>query len=322
IYGVQPSSLFNEPQKTQKRKGFFDRMSFRGETEIPKEVKESVGPCLVELRKIGRLQKDLGLHTFDHKEIFDGDIGSLPTLAVKRRVAKEAAKKLRTHFSIREDENIDIANFIVNQLNIPVVGKDLGSGTWGIYSKDIFQNPLIIYSDSHAYQGRKRFSIAHELGHFIFHNNHFEIDNDNTSRKDDNERVADAFAQELLVSTIEFRKVFDDFKLSLASEINPYYVALLANHFQVSFLMITFTLKDLGKISDTLYKKLSDFCRHDLGGKAESLGYNTEDAFIPPLSLRDRVKNLALVAKNKNLIGSDEFSKLTGIAQSDLNKVI
>ena len=42
IYGVQPSSLFNEPQKTQKRKGFFDRMSFRGETEIPKEVKESV----------------------------------------------------------------------------------------------------------------------------------------------------------------------------------------------------------------------------------------------------------------------------------------
>lgn len=75
---------------------------------------------------------------------------------------------------------------------------------------------LIVYNSAVRSEGRKRFTIAHEFGHYILHRHdrdRFECSDDDSETGDGNERdietEADTFASTLLMPLDDFRKQVD-----------------------------------------------------------------------------------------------------------------
>lgn len=75
---------------------------------------------------------------------------------------------------------------------------------------------LIVYNSAVRFEGRKRFTIAHEFGHYILHRHsqdRFECGDDDIETGDGNERdietEADKFASTLLMPLDDFRKQVD-----------------------------------------------------------------------------------------------------------------
>lgn len=321
IYEVSPGSLFVEERPLNKKKGFFDRVSYRSEeTQISDDLKERLLPFLKDLRRVGSLQKKLERIPFDHKEINkDGLDESLP-LNRQKEIAKGFAQSLRKRLSLDEEDELDVVDLISNKLNIPILGTDLGESMWGFYSKDVYGFPLIVINVNNKFEGRKRFTLAHELGHYFLHNEFLEIDTD--GEKSSGERVVDAFAQELLVPSNYFRKYYDEIGFSLLDKIKPSHVAMLASKFKVSFLMIVYILADTKKITWDDYRKLDQYCKEKLEIEKDDIGYMTPDYVVRIKSLRSKLMDLALEAKAKKVIGLDELSKLTEMDLEELAKVL
>ena len=322
IYEVSPASLFKEKKEFRRKKGFFDRISYRSEeNDIPESLKQEMLPYLKDLRRIGSLQKKLDQLPFDYKEIYKVEINRNLSQKKQKEIAKALARNLRKKLEIDEHDEIDIVDIILNHLNIPILGIDMGETMWGFYSKDIYSFPLIVFNSNNKFEGRKRFTLAHELGHYFLHNDYFEIDLDG-GKRDDSEYVVDAFAQELLVPEAFFRKSFDEMGLSLVKDIKPFHIAMLANKFKVSFLMITYLLADLGKITWPKYRTLKDYCLNKLEDEKEDIGYTDSDYAVEVKPLKYKLRKLALKAKVTKLIGEDELSKLTGMSIEEIARVL
>lgn len=321
IYEVAPSSLFVETKSLNKRKGFFDRVSYRSEeSEIPFELQEKLKPALKSLRRIGGLQRKLGKTPFDHREIYKVDINENLPIKTQKEHAKGLAKLLREKLGIDEKDELDIVDLISNKLYIPILGLDLGELMWGFYSKDVYNFPLIVFNENNKFEGRKRFTLAHELGHYFLHNDHLEIDLEGDN--DQREYVVNAFAQELLVPSNYLRKCYDDLGFSLVEKIKPFHVAMLASKFKVSFLMMAYVLVDLGKINWDDFKRLKKYCIEKLDEEKEEIGYTTPDYVVQVKTLKNRIMELAFEAKAKKVIGMDELSKLTDMCNEDLVRVL
>ncbi|MCC7403306.1 MAG: ImmA/IrrE family metallo-endopeptidase [Bdellovibrionales bacterium] len=323
VYEVPPASLFDVKKSFGKKKGFFDRVSYRAdEGNIPEELKLKLQPHLKDLRRIGNLQKKLDRLPFNHREIYKVDLDEKLPLKKQKEVAKGLARQLREKMGADIDDELDIVDFISNKLNISILGIDLGELMWGFYSKDIYGHPLIVFNENNKFEGRKRFTLAHELGHYFLHNDFLEIDMEGDDQDEQKEKVVNAFAQELLVPSEHLRKYYDDVGFSLVRKIKPSHVAHLASKFKVSFLMMAYVLVDLGKINWNQYKEFDHYCKEKLEEEKDIIGYTTPDYVVRVKPLRQKIMDLAIEAKAKEVIGIDELSKLADMNTQELAKVL
>lgn len=102
---------------------------------------------------------------------------------------------------------------------------------------------------------RKRFTLAHELGHFVLHRDESSIFKDNqlfkrqsegySSREEKMEQEANYFAASVLMPETLVRKEAKEMQCDLHEEDN---VRALANKFEVSLPAMTFRLINLGII--------------------------------------------------------------------------
>ena len=117
----------------------------------------------------------------------------------------------------------------------------------------------IIGANKSHHPNRLRFTIAHELGHFLLHQGElvhldgepasFTVDfRDRESRRgeDDNEKEANFFAAELLMPAKFLRHELEGKRLDLFSDSNV--LEKLANKYKVSLQALTFRLTNLGYI--------------------------------------------------------------------------
>jgi Zn-dependent peptidase ImmA (M78 family) len=103
---------------------------------------------------------------------------------------------------------------------------------------------------------RQRFSIAHELGHFVLHSAHSPVfidktylayrDGRSSTGENRREREANAFAAALLMPHKLVRKIVDRQKFDLADDA---YVETLANLFEVSKQAMTIRIVNLRLLS-------------------------------------------------------------------------
>lgn len=83
--------------------------------------------------------------------------------------------------------------------------------------KDTYKTNKIISVNIHENPKRRRFAVAHELGHYLldFAENKSEFYNiftNNETAEDDKEKVINAFATMLLVPEDKFKKKYEDYK--------------------------------------------------------------------------------------------------------------
>lgn len=147
-----------------------------------------------------------------------------------------AAIKLMQEIGITEPNQISV-ELIAAGLGATVIEKELSNSDGRI----VFGNKrtLITINKNIEYEGKRRFTIAHEIGHLVLHKGQFEIHNDNDAtleyfKKGHQETEANEFASELLMPESVFRNISDEYEFS------PALLQFLADHFKTSITSVAY----------------------------------------------------------------------------------
>ena len=176
------------------------------------------------------------------------------------------ALELLTHLEILQFElkaPVDVEQ-IANKLEIRVES-DYSLESKNIVGEILFENEkavIRINPFQNSYSPRKRFTIAHEIGHFCLHSTKSKesfVDSMKTMSRtesywDSRESEANNFAAQLLMPKDliidEGQEIIDTYKAQSTSETIPFYtfVERMADKFEVSSKAMEYRLKNLGII--------------------------------------------------------------------------
>jgi len=168
-------------------------------------------------------------------------------------IAVNKALGLLEQFS--QEPPVDV-ELVARALGVEIRYQSLDEGTSGFMLRPFQGKPIIgVNSDHHP--NRQKFTIAHEIGHFVLHGDaptvlvdegivHFRDDKSSTAT-DPREREANAFAAELLMPETAVRQELNGRPIDAFDE-NA--VRGLAVRFGVSTQAITLRLKNLGLVAD------------------------------------------------------------------------
>jgi Zn-dependent peptidase ImmA (M78 family) len=167
--------------------------------------------------------------------------------------AERAARTLLTRYGI-ETPPIPVDD-IAAKVGLPVTYHDLEDGVSG----------MLIRQDDHAvaainvnhHEHRQRFTIAHELAHFLMHHDspsvfvddllvHFRAEK-SSKRFDPREREANAFAAALLMPTALLREDLKGRPIDISDDEA---VRALADRYKVSAQALTIRLMSLGLVAE------------------------------------------------------------------------
>ncbi len=304
IYEINPISLFSTHEKviTNRKlgKGFLENLEYRSETKtLSQQSKDEIKKILPTLRKLGKLMRRLNETPLSLYDFYPqaAEQLALQTKPIAIAKGKEAALKFREHLKLGLAPIDDIQYLIWRMAKIPICGLKLGEGHWGIRSQDAFGNPLIIYSTSHSIRQRNVFTIAHELGHHLFSPDQSFLDVDN-NRMDIQEKLADAFAQELLVPSKALNRYMEDEGLT-SIELQLKHVVDLCQHFRVSYKMMLTTLQNNKRITKQQYAGL---CPNNYFQEITKLGYTPEKYIAKDIRLKSLLENLVARGLRKKKI--------------------
>lgn len=176
------------------------------------------------------------------------------TGAAARRTNPESQAELLLRRSGINEAPIP-AESVALRLGLQVEQAKLGADVSGVLV--VADGRGIIGVNSEHSSLRQRFSIAHEIGHFLLHRNDQELfidktyfaafrDSRSSTGEDHREREANAFAAALLMPSTLLRKAVDQHEFDLADELG---LDALAHLFQVSRQAMTFRVANLGVFS-------------------------------------------------------------------------
>lgn len=192
-----------------------------------------------------------------------------PTVEVSDLVRpKDAARRVRKAWDMPAGPVADMVAALENAGAL-VVARDLGSDRLDAVSQwDGRQAPLILIA-AHAPSDRRRFSLAHELGHLVMHRR--------PGSGPDQEKEADAFASEFLMPATDIRS-------DLTGTIDLARLISLKHTWRVSMAALLRRAQTLGTITDWHYRNVQV--------EMSALGYRTHEPVVLAHELPHRLPNL------------------------------
>lgn len=320
VYNIQPITLFQESaQSINKPKDFFSRAEFRTDSHILSDsVKAKIKSLLPSLRKIGKAMKAMEQPYLQLNDFYSlNKRASTKNPNEAKRIGQEAAKAFRAKFNIGEDPIANIQFFIWHYTKIPVCGTELDPECWGVYSKDNYDNPLILYSTEHKFRERNVFTIAHELGHHFFNSEEGHIDFTDDGQNTINENLANGFAQELLVPTKTLNDFFEDKGLD-SVELKPLHIIDICKYFNVSFRMMAYVLYLQKKISLNDYNRFKAIKKSEL----EKLNYPDKETQLHPIEMKYYLRDAVITALRKGAINKLIASEMLDITTEDVEALV
>lgn len=163
------------------------------------------------------------------------------------------AAQLADKYSDKKKKHVDV-NEIAEKLGLQVTAHDLGANVSGVLYIDKGKG-TIGYNDTES-EVRQRFTIAHEVGHFILHRLENEIfvdkkefkvlfrDDKSSTGEIKQEREANAFAAALLMPRERVIKELDKMKFDLGDDKEDV-IKELANTFKVSTQAMMYRISNL-----------------------------------------------------------------------------
>jgi Zn-dependent peptidase ImmA (M78 family) len=174
------------------------------------------------------------------------------TKANEKKVAKAEAKKLLERLGI-DDAPVDV-DAIAEFLGVQILERAFDDDTSGVIV--IKNDQALIGVNSSDSRNRQRFTIAHELGHFLLHRDESNIfvdailkfrRNENSAEGTDLREIgANTFAAELLMPGSLIDRYIQRFRIDTLDEIS---VRRLATKFEVSEQALTIRLMSLNYIN-------------------------------------------------------------------------
>ena len=143
----------------------------------------------------------------------------------------------------KKAEPLDIEWVVTHLFNLDIKKTDLGNTASGFLNE--LDDKWCIFVNKYENERRQRFTIAHELGHFIFHKNNKSLEKDLIFFRDETnnkeEREANDFASELLMPE-------NMVKAYIKEGYNT--IQMLADKFNLSTSAVRYRVYKLGLISE------------------------------------------------------------------------
>lgn len=214
--------------------------------------------------------------------------------------AEKAANNFRDYIKISNKQPIsDLINILENLgiIIIQIKNPDNRFDDFDGLSEIVNNIPIIILLDDIKDGARERFTIAHELGHLVLN-----IDNNEL----DEEKLCNRFASALLMPK---EAIINEFGYSRGN-INFFELIAFKNEYKVSYTAIIYRLKDLGIISEYLYKRLSIFLN-------ERIGKNDPNPIKPEKSYQ--FKKIVYKLEADGIISINKACELLGVTVNEYN---
>ena len=188
--------------------------------------------------------------------------------------AQEKAVELLDEFGIEDIQDIDIRDLVyakdIIYREVPLENYD-GRIVYGKRGK-----ALITINSNLTYEPRKRFTIAHELGHFMLGHNRREGVHDNQASMEyyqngNQETEANQFATELLIPTSVFLEYIKGEKFS------PQLMYDLAGEFKTSVTSIVYKYLDYGPHPIAVFYSYNNrikYCKKSKNYKRRVIDFN------------------------------------------------
>lgn len=188
--------------------------------------------------------------------------------------ARRKAEEVRAHLRIGLGPIADLDS-VCELLGITVFRTGLGSDLRETISGGFFAHPVVGFAllvNLEMTPGRRRFTVAHELAHALFHSGKARFILSGTT-KDPRERFADWFAGEFLMPTEGVRRVMDEHDLG-ARISDPGEVIHLQRYFHVSYATAMVRLRQGKFLTQSAYEEFKTIRPIVF---ARALGYEIDD---------------------------------------------
>ncbi|MFW9487734.1 helix-turn-helix domain-containing protein [Xanthomonas euvesicatoria pv. euvesicatoria] len=229
------------------------------------------------------------------------------------RFAEHCAIEQRKLLGLGESEPIASLRHTLDEIGIHIFIDGLNSKLAGLYAFVENFGYCILVNRKHP-PSRRRWTIAHEYGHYLFDHDRRGVDYvQPMKRKPENERFCDAFAEHFLMPTAGLRKRFQD-TFQQKGDVNVGDVIRMADYYGVSLMAMVLRLESIGLISKGSWDaiKESGASVKELRKAAsldETIGDNpvfaSEDDIFP-----ERYLLLAISAWADEEITTSQFAKL------------
>jgi Zn-dependent peptidase ImmA (M78 family)/DNA-binding XRE family transcriptional regulator len=189
--------------------------------------------------------------------------------------ARRKAEEVRAHLRIGLGPVADVDK-ICEQLGITVYRSQLGNDLSKTISGAFFNHPRIGFSilvNLDMTPGRRRFTLAHELGHALLHSDGDSIVVSGPKR-DAREKFADIFAGEFLMPSEGIRRAIEEFGAGGPRIDDPADVIHLQRYFNVSYVTALVRLRQARLLTKTNFER---FKSAQPVAFAAHLGYEIDD---------------------------------------------
>jgi Zn-dependent peptidase ImmA (M78 family) len=225
------------------------------------------------------------------------------------RFAEQQAGEQRRLLGFGEREPIGSLRKTLDEIGVHVFIDSLDSKLAGLYAYIETFGYCILVNRKHP-QARRRWTIAHEYGHFLFDRDRRGVDYvEPMQRKPENERFADAFAMHFLMPSEGVRRRFHD-TYQQKGDVSVGDVLRIADYYGVSLMAMVLRLESLGLVRRNSWEAIKDSgakvkeIRDEAGIEASE-----EKDFVEIFP--DRYLMLAIEAWSSERITTSQFAKLT-----------
>jgi len=201
--------------------------------------------------------------------------------------ARRKAEEVRSHLNLGTGPIPDV-DTVCEMLGVTVyrapLGDDLGRAPSGAF----LNHPEVGFSilvNLDMTPGRRRFTVAHEIGHALFHSSEdrWVISHGKSPR----ETFADEFAGEFLMPSESIRRFVEESGMPPRIQ-DPVDVVHIQRYFRASFPMALVRLRQMNTITAATYRELRDTVRPV--ALARSLGYAIDPEEVEQDSERWRIR--------------------------------
>lgn len=247
-------------------------MLFRGaEEELPPGARPGIEDFMTFLDGYARLAEAVGVELRGMQQSpFVGVKGS-GSMEDARRKAEEVRAHLRAGLGPIAD-----LDALCELLGVTVYRTALGADLQHTISGGFFAHPVVGFSllvNLEMTPGRRRFTVAHELAHALFHSGPKTKYILSGITKDPRERFADWFAGEFLMPTEGIRRVLEEHGIGPRIT-EPGEVIHLQRYFNVSYATALVRLRQGKFLSQDAYEQFQEIRPVAL---ARALGYEIDD---------------------------------------------
>ena len=224
------------------------------------------------------------------------------------RFAERQAIEQRHRLGFGDREPIGSLRKTLDEIGVHVFIDGLDSKLAGLYAYIENFGYCILVNRRHP-QARRRWTIAHEYGHFLFDRDRRGVDYaEPMQRKPENERFADAFAMHFLMPSEGVQRRFHD-TYQQKGDVSVGDVLRIADYYGVSLMAMVLRLESLGLIRRNSWDAIKAYGAKVRDIRAESgieeIGDQDSVEIFP-----DRYLMLAIEAWSSEKITTSQFAKL------------